>query len=515
MKNATAMLAPQWRWKWCLPYLLGCALAACGGSAREAAPARTAAVVEAVPAVAAAATYSVVNLDPFNSSLAPMINASNQVAFTGARVGRFHAGFFDGATVRLMAGFGGTDSMAISLNDAGQVAGDASDAGGLMAGFRWTAAGGTVRLGPISNTVETRAWGINPGGQIAGYASRVGPDEYSRAAIWSPDGLVRDLGALGDVWSFGMAINAGGTVTGTSQLAGGAHHAFVWTAAGGMVDLGAMGGSGSDARMINDAGRVAGYWSPTGTDYPYRGFVWDQAFGMVDIGTLGGLTSAAHAINASGQVAGDADLACDSCTHAVRWTRAGGLADLGTLGGKYSQAFGINRLGQVVGWSQQDPLQWTRFHAFVWSPGQGMVDLNQRVPRIPAGLILTSALAISDSGAIVADSNAGLVLLKPGAVGTDAPLVGPMTPDYQIKPAKPTEFAATFLAPDSTGRYRATWSWNDGCGSPDDVSKAQAGVPVRAMHTFCKEGSFWVSLTVTDSSGRSATTGHNVSVHKL
>lgn len=516
MKNDTGMFAPQRRWSWGLLYLLVGSLAACGGSGRDAAPAAAAPATAAVLAksvASAVTTYSVVNLDPANSSENPVINANNQVAFTGLHGRHYSAGFFNGDAVRAIGPFSGSDSYALALNDAGQVAVDAPDAGGIMSGYRWTEAGGLVRLAALSTTVETRATGVNGGGQITGFASRIFPDEYSRAAVWNAAGVVRDLGTLGGLWSSGMAINAAGTVAGSSQLADGTRHAFAWTAAGGMADLGTMGGSASDARLINDAGQVAGLWSPTATDWPYHGFAWDPVLGMADIGTLGGMTSFGRAMNASGQVVGFADLPCDICAHAISWTRAGGLVDLGTLGGNYSDAFGVNRLGQVVGWSKQDAAHLGIFHAFVWSAAEGMVDLNQRVPNIPAGLVLTSALAISDSGAIVADSNAGLVLLKPGAVGTDAPLVGPVSPSGAVLVATSVTFAASFLDQNNGDRHTATWSWNDGCGSPDDVLKAKAGTVVHANHTFCKTGDFWVTLTVKDSTGRSTTVGRTVAVY--
>lgn len=515
MKNDTGMFEPQWRGRWCLPVLLAASLAACGGSGRDAAPAPATAAAVTKAIASAVTTYSVVNLDPVQSSLDPIINANNQVAFTGQRGGYYRAGFFNGDTIRAIGPFSGTDSFALALNDAGQVAVDATDAGGIMTAYRWTETGGLVPLGPLSATVETRAMGINRSGLVTGFASRLPPDEYSRAAVWGSSGVAQDLGTLGGLWSFGMAINSAGTVAGSSQLANGARHAFAWTAAGGMVDLGSMGGSGSDARLINEAGQIAGTWSPTASDWPYHGFAWDPVLGMADTGTLGGDTTGVRAMNASGQLVGFSELPpCQNeyCAHAISWTRAGGLVDIGTLGGNYSDAFGINRHGQVVGWSQQDAAHFRIFHAFLWSGAEGMIDLNQRVPNIPAGLVLTQALAISDSGAIVADSNAGLVLLKPGAAGTDAPLVGPISPTGPVLVATPVAFAASFLDQNNGDRHSATWSWNDGCGSPDDVLKAKAGKAVHANHTFCKTGNFWVTLTVKDSSGRSTTVGRTVDV---
>ncbi|HEU4375706.1 MAG TPA: PKD domain-containing protein [Telluria sp.] len=69
------------------------------------------------------------------------------------------------------------------------------------------------------------------------------------------------------------------------------------------------------------------------------------------------------------------------------------------------------------------------------------------------------------------------------------------------------------LDQNSGGRHSATWSWNDGCGSPDDVLKAKAGRAVHANHTFCKTGDFRVTLTVKDSGRRSTTVGRTVAVY--
>ena len=175
MKNDTGMSEPQRRWRWGLLYLLGASLAACGGSGREAAPAAAPATAAALAKSVASAltTYCVVNLDPANSSIDPLINANNQVAFTGQRGPHYRAGFFNGDTIRAIGTFGGNDSYALALNDAGQVAVAATNAGGIMSAFRWTETGGLVRLDPLSTTVETRATGVSGGGQITGFSSRL------------------------------------------------------------------------------------------------------------------------------------------------------------------------------------------------------------------------------------------------------------------------------------------------------------------------------------------------------
>ena len=95
---------------------------------------------------------------------------------------------------------------------------------------------------------------------------------------------------------------------------------------------------------------------------------------------------------------------------AMAWSEAPGLEDLGTFGGSTSRSFDVNSKGEVVGSADTSA---GRAHAFVWTVADGMVDLNDRLRDAPPGLELESAVAVSETGAIVAYSNLGLMLLKP------------------------------------------------------------------------------------------------------
>ncbi len=122
---------------------------------------------------------------------------------------------------------------------------------------------------------------------------------------------------------------------------------------------------------------------------------------MNDLGTLaGGQSSLGQSVNAAGQVAGVSYLA-NGTYHAFLSDASGGaLHDLGTLGKNgagSSYAYGVNDQGQVVGYSM-GPTGAT--DAFLYSNGK-MLDLNTLIPNIP-GVHLTEAMAISDSGYIVA-----------------------------------------------------------------------------------------------------------------
>jgi probable HAF family extracellular repeat protein len=114
---------------------------------------------------------------------------------------------------------------------------------------------------------------------------------------------------------------------------------------------------------------------------------------MQDLGTLGGGFSHGRDINDLGQVTGGSYLNGIS-KHAFFWNGSS-MQDLGTLGGTDSLGLGINNAGQVVGYSQT--MGNAADHAFLWSAGVGMVDLNTFAP---ADWTLGFAVGISDSGII-------------------------------------------------------------------------------------------------------------------
>jgi probable HAF family extracellular repeat protein len=75
-----------------------------------------------------------------------------------------------------------------------------------------------------------------------------------------------DLGTLGGMSSFVLAVNESGQVVGTSDTAAGAghNHAFLWQN-GVMSDLGTLGGAKSTAGDISDAGQIVGNSTSAGS----------------------------------------------------------------------------------------------------------------------------------------------------------------------------------------------------------------------------------------------------------
>jgi probable HAF family extracellular repeat protein len=84
------------------------------------------------------------------------------------------------------------------------------------------------------------------------------------------------------------------------------------------------------------------------------------------------------------------------------------MVALGTLGGPTSAASAINAAGLVGGNAQTaSGMQ----HAFAWSPGTGMLDLNDRLSG-PAPGVLQAVLAVADDGTLLVMAEGGLVLLR-------------------------------------------------------------------------------------------------------
>ena len=307
-------------------------------------------------------------------------------------------------TVTDLGTLGGTESFGSGLNAGGQVAGASYTTGdAAYHTFLWKpttpngASGTKTDLGTLGGT-QSFGNGLNASGQVAGESFTTG-DAATHAFLWKPttpggaSGTMHDLLTLGGTNSYGYGINATGQVTGASDRTGDTRtHAFLWKpstpngTSGTMHNLGSLGGTESDGGAINASGQVSGSSLTTG-DAAYHAFLWKPSTPngtsgtMHDLLTLGGTESFGGTINASGQVAGFSNTTGDAAYHAYLWTpttpngTSGTMLDLTTLGGLNSYSYNVGAGGQVVGASEVE-ITSDDTHAFLYTSGSGMVDLN-------------------------------------------------------------------------------------------------------------------------------------------
>jgi hypothetical protein len=155
-----------------------------------------------------------------------------------------------------------------------------------------------------------------------------------------------------------------------------------------------------------------------------------------------------------------------------------------------------------------------RFHAFVWTEKEGMVDLERRLYRAPAGLALESAVAISDRGSILVATNAGLVLLKPVQACTCGHSVGPIASAALVQTGSSVDTSIGIAHGEKAGRYSVTWAWGDGTSDrARDANPSNDGGNASARHTYSAPGIYTVTANVVDQAGNSAKASRTVVVY--
>lgn len=448
---------------------------------------------------AAKTSYRIVQLSHRPATSVAGINDKGQVAFTEfTNVSR--AKFYDGRTVRDLGTFGGPSALAFALNDRGQVAGSATlDPSGIINhAFRWSAATGLREITRDPQAASS-AQTINNKGELAGFATFGPPDRpVSHAFFWSPATGVLDIGTLDDS-SIALALNDAGTAVGYSVTATDqpfALRAFRWSRAGGLRDLGIPRGEFTSAQDINEAGHIVG-GSPA--------YLWTPKRGPIYFGTGTGDRSRATKVNEHDLVVGFVARGT-SYTHGFIWSRDSGLLEIGRDRPDIdTSANDVNNLGQVVGGIGD--------RAYVWTRKEGFVDLNTRIPGAPRGLRLIAGAAVSDNGSIVAFANTGLVLLIPQCrCTTEPPVLGPVKLSGAPRTNVTLSLAADFTDADLRDTHKATWSWGDGATDAGIVNGKNGAGNVSGQHVYRSPGIYTASLTLTDSSGKSATVQRKVVV---
>jgi probable HAF family extracellular repeat protein len=306
---------------------------------------------------------------------------------------------------------GDTFSDASAINRAGQIVGNSGVHAVMFAGgfFPPTVLGMLGDSTFARDINDAQLSGDPQANQVVG-AIFVGNN--SHAFVWDPGAGMRDLNAIlnpnvgfGGGNSEANAINSSSMVVGAAERADGTRRAFLFDA-GAMREpfdlstaLQPSPVGGSEALDVNDAGQVVGWLQATGAG-PSMGFLYQNNGETTNLGPLG--AGQVTTVNGRGQVAGLTS-ALDQHAFFFDPQAMANLVDLGTLGGNFSQANDINDAGQVVGWADTQPRSGGsdtgNRHAFIWSPGGAIQDLN--TVAADASWVLTEATGMTSGGQIV------------------------------------------------------------------------------------------------------------------
>ena len=297
---------------------------------------------------------------------------------------------------------GGSNTIAISINNSGQIVGFCAVGGNkantpvfwtnaLTAPVELSQSGSTFRADDINNAGEIVGGDTSNGGMATYWTNAASDPVYLALQGDTPQGEAE-------------GINSGSQIVGRYKPLGSVDSPAFWTNRFSLLlPMDHLGGSsdGGAAHAINDSGRIVGETGPTKNQHATFWTNYNSV--AVDLGTLGGTNSLALSINAAGQIVGSA-YDSNQLWHAAFWTNGASPAiELPSLGNGTNGATCINNSGQIVGLSgivpsASNPLGVV---AVLWTNLTSTpVDLNALIAP-NSGWVLLAATGINDSGEII------------------------------------------------------------------------------------------------------------------
>jgi probable HAF family extracellular repeat protein len=315
---------------------------------------------------------------------------------------------------------GGASSGASAVNNVGQVAGGATTAAGANHAFLWTA-GATngvpgnpqmQDLGTLPGFPNSQASALNNAGQVAGQVSDASGSNVD-AFYWNGTAM-QDLGTLGGTYTLARALNNAGNghpvqVVGQSWTGAlnpdGSRvtHAFLWQN-GAMTDLNNQlnnlspnsGWVFQGATGINDNQQVVGFGTHNGL---VANWLWQ--FGSSALPTDLGGGNFPYAVNNASQVAGVSEYTVPY--HGFLWTNGSPvylplLPRTQSDTSDYAVALNNSSPVQVVGYTLNHAGS-VDDHALLWQNGS-VIDLIKQIPGSAGWSQLHRATGVNDLGQI-------------------------------------------------------------------------------------------------------------------
>lgn len=217
-----------------------------------------------------------------------------------------HAFLWIGTTATDLGTFGGGQSIALAINNKGEVAGQASEVNDASSTAYIWKRGVKRRLGMPAGFINSNAYGLNNEGEACGTVF----DEFGftfRAVRWDKKGRASLISTLGGSGNEGLAINDEGTVAGGSIDADGFYQPYV--ARGHTAVALPTLGQGGAASAINNQGHIVGYVQDPDSGQSHAA-LWVRGQ-LIDLSTVPALQTAglaagsvATGINNQGDICG-------------------------------------------------------------------------------------------------------------------------------------------------------------------------------------------------------------------